>query len=82
MPLALEKLADPELKTYAITQDDLVIYFDNMCSDFARLHHDLDCEEFKATVSRYDLLNADENKDLVNQILDTIERVASTLQTQ
>jgi hypothetical protein len=55
-----------------MTHDDLVIYFDNILVDLANSHYGVNCEEFKATLAKYDIINLKEMQTLVNHILDKI----------
>jgi hypothetical protein len=75
--LALTKLEDEEVVSAALSHDDLVIYFEALTSDFAKKHYNnIGCEEFKASLARYDILQAPEVKDLVERIIKTIARLA------
>lgn len=69
---ALAKLKDQEIIDSVMSHDDVLIFFDNLVVDYARINYDINCEEFKASISKYDLLNDKELKDLLSEILDTV----------
>ena len=80
--LALLKLREKEVLQQVLTHDDLVIYFDALCADFAKLHYDISCEEFKATISKYDILNDSDVQSLTSTIVETIASLAPNFQSQ
>jgi hypothetical protein len=55
--LTIDKLKEIQGVSEDIEQYDLVIYFDKVITDFAKLHHGVDCIEFWASVCKYDLLS-------------------------
>lgn len=76
--LALGKLKAPEISSVVLSNEDLVIYFEALASDFAKLHYNnISCEEFKASIARYDILAAPEVAELMKQIVSTIKSLAS-----
>jgi hypothetical protein len=36
--LAIAKLSDPVLQDHILAHDDLLVYFDNLISDYAKIH--------------------------------------------
>lgn len=70
--LALEKLRASEISDEVVSHDDVLIFFDNLLIDYVKLHFGVNCEEFKATVSKYDLLNDPSVKATVDEIIETI----------
>lgn len=70
--LALDQISKKEVLDRISTHDDLVIYFDNLLVDLANLHYGINCEEFKATLAKYEIVALEEVKPLVTQVLDTI----------
>ena len=78
--LALDKLSSPVIAKQALTHDDLIIYFDCLISDYASLHFGVNCEEFKATISKYDLLHDADASEIVEEILDTISKLSPNYQ--
>jgi hypothetical protein len=50
-----------------------------MVSDYVWLKFNINTEEFKAVISKYGLLNAEEVKGLYEQIVDTVIELTSKL---
>lgn len=74
--LALEKLKAQEIADEVVSHDDVLIFFDNLLVDYVKLHFEVNCEEFKATVSKYDLLNDAAVKTTVDVMIDTIIKLS------
>lgn len=55
--MTIDKLKEIQEMFEDIEQYDLVIYFDKLITDFAKLHHGVDCIEFWASICKYDLLS-------------------------
>lgn len=75
--LALKKLEDPEIARRATSQTDLIIFIDRIAPDYAFLHYQIMSEEFKATITKYDLLNDAFLKNEVEEIVNTIEKLSN-----
>jgi len=58
-----------------LTQDDLLIYFDNMVADYVWLKYNINTEEFKAVVSKYALIKSEEVRGLYEQIVETVVKL-------
>lgn len=53
---------------------------DTIMVDLAKLHYDINCEEFKATLSKYELFKDPEVEPLVSKIVDIIAKLAPNFQ--
>ena len=79
--LALKKLANPEILAVAMTHDDLVIYFDSLLVDYAKLNYGISCEEFKASLAKYEILRDPTLKSILDSIVTKIQEILPSLQT-
>jgi len=59
-----------------MTHDDLVVIFDTIAVDLAMIHYEINCEEFKATISKYDLFSESTLQPLIEEIVATIAKLA------
>jgi hypothetical protein len=80
IPLALIKLENPIFAEEELSHDDVLIFFDSILADLALEHFQINCEEFKATVSKYDLLHEGELHSLVDQVIQTIVSLSPNIQ--
>jgi len=73
---AVEKLSSEEIQNHVLTHDDLVIYFDILMSDYVLVNNQINCEDFKSLMTRYDVLKNSSVADVVEKIIDTIAILA------
>lgn len=78
-PLAIEKLHEQIVRDQVQSHDDILIFFDNILSDFAFLRYQLHSEEFKSIVSKYNLLDDPALSKTVEQIIETIVKLSPNL---
>ena len=72
---ALDKVQEQSVIDQLTDKDEVLIIFDTLLVDYAMIHFGINCEEFKATVSKYDLLNDRELKPQVTAIVDKISEL-------
>ena len=80
IPLAIEKLDNQAIVDQVSSHDDLLIFFDSLVADYTYLKFNINIEEFKAIVSKYDLLKSEEIAPLYQQIVDAVVRISPNIE--
>jgi hypothetical protein len=80
IPLALAKLSDPAIVDQVLSHDDLLIFFDNMVADYTYLKFNINIEEFKAIVSKYNLLQSQEIAPLYEHIVTEVVKLSPNIE--
>lgn len=71
--LALKEVQNEELLDLIKEKDDILVIYELLVLDFVNINHSMNCEDFKAIVSKYDLLTKDKES------IEHIQNIANDL---